>query len=655
MIKLENISKIYKMGDLELKALDNVTLEIKKGEFVAIMGPSGSGKSTLMNIIGFLDTTTHGKYYLEDTDITKFSDNDLASIRNSRIGFIFQSFNLLNNLTASGNVELPLVYSGKKNRKKLADDCLDSVGLDDRKHHRPKELSGGQQQRVAIARALANDPSIIMADEPTGALDSKTGVEIMALLRELNNKGITVIIVTHDSNVASYADRIIHIRDGKIAEDIRNSEEKNNDKVEKNNKKKIKKSFFKNLFLSPQELLESFIMAIYSIATNKMRTFLTMLGVIIGVASVIGMIAMGMGAQKQVTENISSRGANLLSIMPGGDTRGAVRTSNADRRSLKYEDALELKKLTKYISAVDVIVSRNYQIIFGNRNYNSRVQGATSDFLKVNNFEIETGSFFTEDDNRAKRRVAVIGNTIKNELFPETDPIGQYVKISKQSFQIVGVLKEKGSSGWRDEDEIIVAPILTMQKRLMGIDFVNDINVSLHSLDISDEAEKAITAKLRELHEIRPKDENDFRIRSMADIIEQVNQSMQSFTMLLAGIAVVSLVVGGIGIMNIMLVSVTERTREIGIRKAIGARKIDILSQFLIEALLVSVTGGIIGIMVGYGISEIVRMKAGLPTEVSYNSVMMSFFFSMFVGLFFGFYPARKASKLNPIDALRYE
>jgi macrolide transport system ATP-binding/permease protein len=655
MIKLEDISKVYKMGDLELKALDNVSLEIKQGEFVAIMGPSGSGKSTLMNIIGFLDTPTSGNYYLENTDVTKFSDNDLASIRNSRIGFIFQSFNLLNNLTATGNVELPLIYSGKKDRRRLADKSLDSVGLGDRKHHRPKELSGGQQQRVAIARALANNPSIIMADEPTGALDSKTGVEIMALLRELNNKGITVIIVTHDSNVASYADRVIHIRDGRIAEDVRNVEEKTEGVNIENNREKIRKSFFKNYILTPLELLESFFMAIYSIATNKMRTFLTMLGVIIGVASVIGMIAMGMGAQKQVTENISSRGANLLTIMPGGDTRGAVRTSASDRRSLQYEDALELKKLKEYISAVDASVSRNYQVIFENRNYNSRVQGATSDFLKVNNFEIDTGSFFTEEDNRAKRRVAVIGQTIKKNLFPETDPIGQYIKMSKQSFQIVGVLKEKGSSGWRDEDEIIVAPILTMQKRLMGIDYVSNINVSLHSLEISQKAEKAITAKLREIHKIPEKSEDDFRIRSMADIIEQVNQSMQSFTMLLAGIAVVSLVVGGIGIMNIMLVSVTERTREIGIRKAIGARKIDILSQFLIEALLVSVTGGIIGIMVGYGISEIVRMKAGLPTEVSYNSVMMSFFFSMFVGLFFGFYPARKASKLNPIDALRYE
>ncbi|MCK9225042.1 MAG: ABC transporter permease [Candidatus Muirbacterium halophilum] len=654
MIKLENISKIYKMGDLELKALDNVTLEIKKGEFVAIMGPSGSGKSTLMNIIGFLDTTTHGKYYLEDTDITKFSDNDLASIRNSRIGFIFQSFNLLNNLTASGNVELPLVYSGKKNRKKLADDCLESVGLEYRTHHRPKELSGGQQQRVAIARALANDPSIIMADEPTGALDSKTGVEIMALLRELNNKGITVIIVTHDSNVASFADRIVHLKDGKIVEDIRKVEEKNINQVEKENKKKIKKNFFKNLFLSPQELLESFIMAIYSIVTNKLRTFLTMLGVIIGVASVIGMTAIGMGAQMQVTENIASRGANLLTIMPGASSRGPVRTSSG-KMNLKYEDGLELEKLTDFIKAVDSSVSRNYQVIFGNKNYNSRVQGGTSKFPEVNNFEVETGSFFTESDNKAKRRVCVIGQTIKKELFEDIDPIGQYLKIKKQSFQVVGVLKGKGSSGWRDEDEIIVAPILTVQRRLMGIDYVTNINVSLFTSDQSAEAEKVINAKLRELHQIRPKDENDFTIRSQAEIIEQVNESMQSFTFLLAGIAVVSLVVGGIGIMNIMLVSVTERTREIGIRKAIGARKLDILSQFLIEAVLVSVTGGIIGIATGYGISELVKKLTGLPTVVSYDSVIVSFLFAMFVGLFFGFYPARKASKLNPIDALRYE
>jgi macrolide transport system ATP-binding/permease protein len=604
-----------------------------------------------MNIIGFLDVPSNGNYIIDGCDTTKLSDNNLASLRNEKIGFIFQSFNLLSNLSAAGNVELPLIYSSKPDRKKLVYEALEKVTLNDRSHHKPKELSGGQQQRVAIARALVNKPSLILADEPTGALDSKTGKEIMALLTELNSHGITIIMVTHDANVASYADRIIEIKDGEIVSDRKNK----HDKEEEHDTEYVcKKRSGKGVFLSPTELIENIGMAVYSIFSNKLRTFLTMLGVIIGVASVISMISIGEGASARITENISKMGANLLMIMPGSSTRGPVR-SMSDRRSLTYEDMVEIESRANLVVRADANFSRNQQIVYQNRNWNTRVEGSTPNFPLVRNFEVETGSFFTDEDNRLTRRVAVLGKTVAKELFPGEDPIGEYIRIRNDIYQVVGVLVEKGSSGWRDEDDLILIPLLTAMKRQFGVDYVSQINVSIVSNDYVEEAVAEITAILRETHRLREGQEDDFSIRAQAEILETVNETTKSFTFLLAGIAVVSLVVGGIGIMNIMLVSVTERTREIGIRKAIGARGVDILMQFLIEAILVSVTGGAIGILVGVGVGHIISNFAGWQTIVSQDSVMVAFLFSTAVGLFFGFYPAKKASGLNPIDALRYE
>ncbi|MFW5782219.1 MAG: ABC transporter permease [Candidatus Muiribacteriaceae bacterium] len=651
MIDIRNVSKIYKMGDLELKALDDVSLTIEEGEFVAIMGPSGSGKSTLMNIIGFLDEASSGVYTIDGREATRLRDAELAEIRNDKIGFVFQSFNLLSDLTALSNTELPLVYSGKAQRKKLAMEALEKVSLADRAGHRPKELSGGQQQRVAIARALVNKPSIILADEPTGALDSKTGIEIMELLTELNKAGMTVILVTHDRNVADYADRQIEIMDGKISRDERKADIAEKEKADKGPGRK--RGFLSRYLISPLEVLESFLMAIYSIISNKMRTFLTMLGVIIGVASVIAMISIGAGAQKQVTDNISNMGANLLMIYPSRASRNAV--GQGTKNNLTYEDAIALREQSQYIDSIDASVSGNSQVVYSNKNWSTTIQGSMTDFPEVMNFEVNMGRFFTETENRMKTMVAVLGKTVKDEIFGEKDPVGEWIKIDRKSFQVVGVLKEKGSSGWRDEDDVIVIPILTAMKRLMGRDRVRNINAALISNDVAAEAEQDITRILRERHKIRDDQEDDFAIRTQAEILDMVSENTKTFTFLLAGIAAISLLVGGIGIMNIMLVSVTERTKEIGIRKAIGARRIDILSQFLIEAVLVSVTGGLIGILGGYGIGQLVSKFAGWQTIVSIQSIMISFGFSLTVGLFFGFYPAKKASALNPIDALRYE
>ena len=651
MIELRNISKTYRIGDIKVPALKNVSFRIEDGEFMAIMGPSGSGKSTLLNILGCLDVSTSGEYLFDGINVSEFSESQLARIRNEKIGFVFQTFNLLPRLNALSNVELPLIYSGNHNkRKETAVNALRAVNLEDRAHHRPRELSGGQQQRAAIARALVNEPSIILADEPTGNLDSRSGQEIMSILTEFHQKGITIILITHDESVASHAQRTIRLKDGEIIEDQRASdgEELSQTSVPPRNEKKKRR-------FSLAELIESLTMAVSSIFSNKLRSFLTMLGIIVGVSAVIAMIAIGQGASAQITERISRLGANLLMVRPGAFQRGPARSASGSRTSLNYTDAQAIAQQCPSVAKVDASYSRNAQVVYGNKNTNTSINGVTPNYPEVRNFPVELGSFLTEEDNRFMRRVAVLGKTVVGELFGEEDPIGQYIKIKRGIFQVIGVMSEKGSSGWRDEDDIIFVPLKTAQKRLFGVDYVSMINVEAKNEEVMDKASTEITSLLRERHKIRAGDEDDFSIMSQAEILSTMQETGQTFTMLLAGIAVVSLIVGGIGIMNIMFVSVTERTREIGIRKAIGAQRRDILSQFLIEAIIVSLAGGIIGAFSGILASKLMSHFAGWQTVITPISVGLSFSFALAVGLFFGFYPARKASLLNPIDALRYE
>lgn len=650
MIELKGISKTYKIGDIKVPALKNISFKIEDGEFVAIMGPSGSGKSTLLNILGCLDVPTNGQYLLDSINTGKLSDSDLARIRNEKIGFVFQTFNLLPRLIALSNVELPLIYAGDQSRRReRAVNALRTVNLEDRASHRPRELSGGEQQRAAIARALINEPVIILADEPTGNLDSKSGKEIMSIFADLNKKGITVIIVTHEEYIASHAKRIIRLKDGEIIEDKKISE---SDEVSPSSAPMQQK---KRRIFSLSELKESLSMATSSIISNKLRSFLTMLGIIVGVACVIAMIGIGQGAGAQITERISEMGANLLMIRPGAAQMGPARGGRGSITSLTFEDARAIAENCPSVAKVDASYSRNVQVVYGNKNTNTVISGTTPNFPEVRNFPVEKGSFFTEDDNRLMRRVAVLGKTVVQDLFGEEDPIGQYIKIKRSNFQVIGIMSEKGSSGWRDEDDVIFIPLRTAQKRLFGVDHVSIVNVEARSQGVMDKASAEITALLRERHRIRPGEEDDFGIGSQADILSTVQETSRTFTMLLAGIAVVSLIVGGIGIMNIMFVSVTERTREIGIRKAIGAQKRDILTQFLIEAIIVSSSGGVIGIILGILSSKLMSQFAGWPTVITPGSLLLSFSFAFAVGLFFGFYPARKAALLSPIDALRYE
>jgi macrolide transport system ATP-binding/permease protein len=651
MIELRNVRKTYHMGNIEVQALKNVSFKIEDGEFIAIMGPSGSGKSTLLNILGCLDVSTSGQYLFDGVNVSEFSDSELARIRNENIGFVFQTFNLLPRLTAFSNVELPLIYAGNHgNRKQTSIDALRSVGLEDRLRHRPRELSGGQQQRVAIARALVNEPSILLADEPTGNLDSKSGEEIMTILTGFHKKGMAVILVTHDDSVASYADRTIRLKDGEIVEDRRSTGRAGARQISTRTRCDKKKRRF-----SVSELKESLLVSVFSIFSNKLRSFLTMLGIVVGVAAVITMIAIGQGASVQITQRISQMGANLLMVRSGAERMGPARGASGSVTSLKYEDAQAIAEQCPSVAKVDASYSRNAQAVYGNKNTNTNINGVTPNFPGVNNFPIAKGSFITENDNRLMRRVAVLGKTVVKDLFGEEDPIGQYIKIKRSNFQVIGVMSEKGSSGFRDQDDVIFIPLKTAQKRLFGVDYVSVINVQAKSQDLVKSAPTEISRLLRERHRLRQSEADDFHVDSQAEILSTVQETGQTFTMLLAGIAIVSLVVGGIGIMNIMFVSVTERTREIGIRKAIGAQKRDILGQFLVEAIIVSLSGGLVGILLGIVATRLASRFGSWPTVVTSASVLLSFSFAFAVGLFFGFYPARKAALLNPIDALRYE
>ena len=662
MIHLTDIRKTYQMGTVTVAALRGVSLTIEEGEFVAIMGPSGSGKSTLMHILGLLDVPDQGSYELLGQEVAHLTEAQLAELRGRVVGFIFQQFNLLPRTTALENVALPLLYATQSGETNDVTQLLTDVGLGERLRHKPNELSGGQQQRVAIARALVNHPRIIFADEPTGNLDSASAEEIMGLLRELNGRGITIVLVTHEPDMAGHAKRIIRMRDGLIQSDEPNQpavvspvSQTTNGHGQIPPLASVPSARVTASWLKLREMSQLSRQALRALLANKVRAGLSMLGIVIGVAAVIAMLALGAGARQAIQAQLASLGSNLLSVRPGARQSGGVALEAGSVTRFTMEDATDIQQKIPSVKRVAPTVSGRGQIVYADKNWNTQILGTAVEYASMHAATPIVGRFFTEEELKKRARVVVIGMTPLRQLFGDVSPIGEFLKINRVSFQIIGVLPEKGSTGWRDQDDVMVIPLTTAMRRLLGKTYVDAIDVEVDAAEHLAPSQDAIREVLIHRHRLPASQQDSFDIRNMADIQAAMSETSKTMSWLLASIAAVSLLVGGIGIMNIMLVSVTERTREIGLRKAVGATRWDILAQFLIEAVVISVVGGLVGILLGSGMTLAMSRVAGWAVSISVASVLLSFLSSASVGIAFGLWPARQASSLNPIDALRYE
>lgn len=638
MLKLENINKNFNLGKNKVQVLNDINLEIKKGEFVAIIGQSGSGKSTLMNIIGCLDTQSSGKYYVDDKDISKFSSDEKASLRRKKFGFVFQRYNLISNLTALENVCLPGIYEGLDDKKTKGLNLLDKLDIKEKAYNKPNQLSGGQQQRVSIARALINGGEVILADEPTGALDSKSGIMVMEILSNLHKNGHTIILVTHDKNVANYANRIIEIKDGKIINDETKKNE--NFTIQNLDKNKNKSSF-------GYKFLEALKMAISSIFSHKLRSFLTMLGIIIGIASVICVVALGEGSQEKILSSIRAIGTNTINIYPGKNF-GDLRAGKV--KSLSVDDS-RILGMQNYLDYSTPNTSTSGVITYKNLSLNANLRGGGVNSLAVNGIEIQTGRSFEVSDIANSNSVVIIDQNTKNSFFKDEDPLGKNIFFNQKPLKIIGIAKEDENAFGGSDNLRLYAPFSTVINKITGDRHIHSITVKVKDDINAQLAEEAIVSILNQKH-----GKKDFFTRNSDTIKKTVESTMATMRLLISSIALISLIVGGIGVMNIMLVSVSERTKEIGIRMAIGAKESDILVQFLIEAIILCIIGGIIGLLTAYSFGYLFNSLSGnFYMKFSTMPAIIALMSSCLVGTIFGYLPAKNASKLNPIDALLQE
>lgn len=643
LLELHGVSRAYRSAAGEVVVLKDVSLRIEAGEFIAIIGPSGSGKSTLMNILGCLDRPSEGSYRVQGAATEQMSPDELAHLRREHFGFIFQRYNLMENLSATENVALPAVYAGvdADARTARARMLLETLGLGERTTNRPSQLSGGQQQRVSIARSLMNGGAIVLADEPTGALDHASGRQVMAELKRLHAQGHTVILVTHDAAIAAHASRVIEIADGQVVSDrgmgdpaVARSAAVPERRPEPAAERRARLDAIR----------EAARMAVRSMLAHRLRTLLTMLGIIIGVAAVVTVVALGKGAQAQVESQINELGASTLDIFPGADF-GDPRSGEVE--TLVVDDADHLAALS-YVDSVSPNLSGSVAALQGNRRANTQVLGVGADLPRVRGLRLKAGRFFTDAEVEAHRAVGVVDQKAAKALFGG-NPIGGTVLLGGMPVEVIGVVGPNAFAG--GATPTVYVPYTSASSRLLGSQRLESITVRVRDDVPTTAAEASLGVELQRLHGRR-----DFFIYNADQIRKAVMKSSQTMAALVSAIAAVALVVGGVGVMNIMLVSVKERVREIGVRLAVGARQGDILRQFLIEAVLICLFGGVLGVLFALGVGALSSLLSlGVPFLFTPGPVLAALACSSAIGLGFGYFPARSAAQLDPIQALAAE
>jgi macrolide transport system ATP-binding/permease protein len=643
LIELEGIRRRYggEGGAPEVEVLRGIDLRIHAGEFVAIVGASGSGKSTLMNLLGCLDRPSAGRYRFSGRDVAEMNTDELAWLRREAFGFVFQGYHLIATESARENVEVPAIYAGvpPAERYARASSLLGRLGLGERLEHRPGQLSGGQQQRVSIARALMNGGRIILADEPTGALDSHSGREVMALLRELADAGHTIILITHDRGVAEQARRVIEIRDGQIVAD--SGSHATSGTLPPPDPSQAGLDAGASFLGELGEMLRS---AWRVMGLNRFRTALTLLGIVIGVASVIVMLSIGLGTKQRVVAQMASMGATMMYL-------GGIQPADGGPEGVVTVEDLEAIAELPEVRAAMPVIGDPLTVRHGNVSRSVYTLAGSAELPRIHHWPVAAGRFFSDAEDRAMAPVVVLGHKARQQFFGGDDPIGRQLLIADSPFEVIGVMAEKGAdSGNESYDEMVLIPYRSARIRVFQAFGKPDYSVidAVSTSRVLD-AEAAIRDLMRARH-----GRDDIGIGNAAAKLQAEAKTQDSMTLMLGLIAAVSLLVGGIGVMNVMLMTVRERTREIGIRMATGARQRDILRQFLTEAVLVTVVGGsagvLIGLVVGAGL-----LLAGVPLIFSLSAMLLAFACAVGTGLLFGYLPAKTAAALDPVAALASE
>ncbi|MBL0598194.1 MacB family efflux pump subunit [Aeromonas jandaei] len=643
LIQLKGIERRYQSGEQEVTVLHPLDLVIEAGEMIAIVGASGSGKSTLMNLLGCLDRPSGGQYLFRGEDTATLDALALARLRCHHFGFIFQRYHLLPHLDAAANVEIPAIYAGtgRHDRQARARQLLGRLGLAERSHHTPGQLSGGQQQRVSIARALANGGEVILADEPTGALDSQSGKEVMAILKELHQQGHTIILVTHDMEVASHADRIITLKDGRVQEDSGRKVAGNQPVLN------VPPAAGEGASYDWDRYREAGRMAVHAMLAHRMRTFLTMLGIIIGIAAVVSVVALGQGARTKVIDQINAMGTNTIEIFPG---KGWGDEKMASIQTLNKGD-LDALLGQPYLAGASPEIASLGQLRYRNKTSSGSVTGVSNDYFKVKGMTLVSGRLLEWQDIQQRAAVAVVDKKSIGSLLGKDDPVGKVVMVGTLPVRIIGVVSQETGFGPSSQSVNVWLPYNAVMSRLISQHHFSQLTIRVKDGIQPALAEQAVIELLTKRHGVK-----DFFTFSSDSIIKSVEKTTATMTLMVSAIALISLIVGGVGVMNIMLVSVVERTREIGIRMAVGARQSDILQQFLIEAVMVSLLGGICGVGLSLGIGMLFSLLVdSIKMQFSLFSILMAFGCSSLIGILFGYLPARNAARLDPVVALARE